>query len=326
MTSCIVFNHHSLPFAAVTDADAALSDFLRVCIRSQNVGLAAVLVDESIDSDWFRLELAPDYFWQDWYGQNKHDDDKKDLIRAFRSIVTRQPFFSMEDLDEGADLFEVSFDGDSSFSALCAAAWHEAPLVSMPTRSPWLSSPLQVEVATLDNEGELTKYQQGILNFFSLENFEREVEQLRYQRNASLRSGREILTERETYFPNLTFCGSAIGQLNDWAAGPKILHQVKESLTCLNTFCEELRDGTYDCYTAEALRELGLNHRVSGESETVMNKPQLRKKREFWLPEGRKKVFENHVKLSSGYRLHFYPENEAQHIYVGHIGPHLRLK
>jgi hypothetical protein len=326
MTSLIVFNHHSLPFAAVTDADAALPDFLRVCIRSQNVGLAAVLVDESVDSDWFRLELAPNYFWQDWHGQNKHDDDKKDLIRTFRSIATRQPFFSTEDLNEGADLFEVNFDGDSSFQALYAAAWHEAPLVSVPTRLPCLSSPLQVDVTTLDEEGEFTKYQQDILNFFSLESFEGEVEQIRYQRNALLRSGKAILTERETYFPNLTFCGNAIGQLNDWAAGTKILHQVKESLTCLNTFCEKLCDGTYDCYTAEALRELGLNHRVSGESETVMNKPQLRKEREFWLPEGRKKIFENHVKLSGGYRLHFYPENEAKHIYVGHIGSHLRLK
>lgn len=163
MTSCIVFNHHSLPFAAVVDADAALPDFLRICIRSQNVGLAAVLVDESIDSDWFRLELAPNYFWQDWHGQNQYDDNKKDLIRAFRSIATRQPFFSMEDLDEGADLFEVSFAGDSSFSALCAAAWHEAPLASMPTRSPWLNSLLQVEITVLDDEGELTKYQQDIL-------------------------------------------------------------------------------------------------------------------------------------------------------------------
>ncbi len=326
MTSCLVFNHHSLPFATITDADAALPDFLRICIQSRNVGLAAVLVDEGIDRDWFRLELAPDYFWQDWHGQNQHDDDKRDLIRAFRSIVTRQPFFSMDDLEEGADLFEVSFAGETSFSALCAAAWHEAPLVSMPTRSPWLSTPLQVAVTTLDDDGELAKDQQDILNFFSLEIFAKEIVHLRDQRNALLRSGKAILLERETFFPNLTFCGNALGQLNNWSSGTNILDQVKESLTCLNTFCEKLGDGTYDCYTAEALREVGLNHRVSGESETVMNNPRLKRQREFWLPEGRKKVFENHVKLSGGYRLHFYPDNEAKHIYVGHIGPHLRLR
>ena len=326
MTSCLIFNHHSLPFKAVVDADAAIPDFLRICIQSQNIGLNTVLVDEIIDRDWFRLELAQNYFWQDWHAQNQHDNDKRDLIRAFRSIATRQPFFSVDDLEEGADLFELRFNGKASFSALCAAAWHEAPLVSMPTRSPWLSSPLQVAVTAFDETGALTEYQQDILNFFSLESFEREVTQLRDQRNALLRSGKTILTDRETFFPNLTFCGNAIGQLNNWSAGTNILDQVKESLTCLNTFCEKLGDGNYDCYTAEALREVGLNHRVSGESEPVRNNPRLKREREFWLPEGRKKVFENHVKLSGGYRLHFYPDNEAKHIYVGHIGPHLRLR
>ena len=326
MTSCLVFNHHSLPFAAAGDADAAIPDFLQICIQSQNIGLNTVLVDETIDRGWFRLELAQNYFWQDWYSQNKHDNDKRDLIRAFRSIATRQPLFSIDDLEEGADLFEVRFEGETSCSPLGAAAWNEAPLISMPTRSPWLNSPLQVEVTTFDNDGELTIFQRDILNFFSLESFAREVGYLRNQRNALLRSGRAILAERETFFPNLTFCGNAPGQLNNWSAETNILNQVKESLTCLNALCEKLGDGTYDCYTTEALREVGLNHRVSGESETVLNNPRLKREREFWLPEGRRKVFENHVKLSGGFRLHFYLENEEKHIYVGHIGPHLRLR
>lgn len=325
MTSCIVFNHHALPFAAVEDADACIPDFLKVCVKSQNVGFSTVIVDESIDSDWFRLELANGYFWQDWHGKNQNDENK-DLIRAFRSIATRQPFFSIENMRDGADLFEVSLEGDSSFSALCAAAWHEAPLVSIPTRSPWLSSPLQVEVTTLDEAGELAKYRLDILNFYSLESFEREVDQLRNQRNTLVNSGKEILETKEMFFPNLIFCGNAPQQLNSWSASKTILNQVKESLTSLNTFCEKLKDGTYDCYTSEALRDVGLNHRMSGESDTVMNTPRLRSQREFWLPEGCKKVFENHIKLSNGYRIHFYPGNGAKHIYIGHIGPHLRLK
>ena len=325
MTSCIVFNHHSLPFAAVADADASIPDFLKICIKSQNIGLATVIVDETIDSDWFRLELANGYFWQDWHGKNQHGENK-DIIRAFRSIVTRQPFFSSEDMQDGADLFEVSLDGDSSFSALCAAAWHEAPLASMPTRMPWISSPLQVEISTLGDVGELAISQLDMLNFYSLESFENEVEHLCEQRNSLLTSGKELFEKCPQFFPHLTFCGSAPQQLNNWSATKTILDQVKESLTSLNTFCVKMKDGTFDCYTAESLRDVGLNRRVSGESETVMTTPCLRSQREFWLPEGRKKVFENHIKLSSGYRLHFYSDNEAKHIYIGHIGPHLRLK
>lgn len=325
MTSGLVFNHHSLPFDAVENADAYIPEFLRVCIKAQNIGFSTIIVDDSVDSDWFRLELANGYFWQDWHGKNQSGENK-DLIRAFRSIATKQPFFSAEDMRDGADLLDVSLDDDSSLSALCAAAWHEAPLTSMPTRPPWLSSPLQLKVESLDAAGKILTRQLDVLNFYSLESFEKEVAALLEQRNLRLNSGRQIWEKRKTLFPNLTFCGKAQEQLNGWSASNTVLNQVLESLTFLNTFCEKLADGTYDCYSAEALREIGLNHRVSGESETVMKNPQLRKQRKFWLPEGREKIFENHVKLTNGYRIHFYPENGENHIYIGYIGSHLRLK
>jgi hypothetical protein len=141
-----------------------------------------------------------------------------------------------------------------------------------------------------------------------------------------VKSGKEILEKQEQFFPNLTFCGTAPQQLNTWSANKTILEQVKESLSSLNTFCEKWASGIYQGYRHEFLRDVGLNHKVSGESETVMNDQRLKGQREFWLPEGRKEVFENHVKLSNGHRLHFFPENQTKHIYVGHIGPHLKLK
>jgi len=325
MTPCLVFNHHSLPFDTANDADNAIPDFLKVCIKSQNVGFSTIIVDETVDFKWFRLELAEGYFWQDWHGKNQHGDSR-DIIRAFRSLATRQPFFCTEDIEDGVDLFEVSLNDDSSFSALRAAAWHEAPLASLPTRAPWLSSPLQVTVDTLNEAGEIFSRQLNILNIYSLESFENEITALCEQRNLFVKSGRELLENQEQFFPNLTFCGTAHQQLNTWSASKTILEQVKESLSSLNTFCEKWANGTYQSYRHEFLRDIGLNHKVSGESEAVMNDKRLKRQREFWLPEGRKEVFENHVKLSNGYRLHFFPENQTKHIYVGYIGPHLKLE
>ena len=324
MTSCLVFNHHALPFAAASDADKVIPDFLKVCIESQNVGLATIIVDETIDRDWFRLELAEGYFWQDWYGKNQQGENR-DRIRAFRSLATRQPFFSIEDIEEGVDLFDVSLDGDTSLSALRAAAWHEVPLTSLPTRSPWLSSPLCVTVETLDETGDVSSQLLDILNFYSFESFEEEVTALRDQRNSLIKSGKELIEKQEQFFPNLIFCGVAPQQLNTWSASNTTLTQVKESLSSLNTFCEKWRDGTYESYRHELLRDVGLNHKVSGESETVMRDPRLKGQREFWLPEGRKEVFENHVKLSNSYRLHFFPDSQTRRVYIGHIGPHLKL-
>ncbi|WP_300675287.1 hypothetical protein [Desulfoluna sp.] len=325
MTSCIVFNHHSLPFDVSEDADKCIPDFLKICVMSQNIGLSTILVDESVDKDWFRMELADHYYWQEWHRKNQNNENK-DLIRAFRSVVTRQPFFNSEEIDDGADLFDVSFENDPSFSALRAAAWHEAPLTSFPTRRPWTMSSLPVDVETLDQSGTLSLSRINILNIYSLDGFERETHRLQKQRNALITSGKTLLAQSSEIFAHLTFCGNSQQQLNSWSASKTVLDQVKESLTALNHFCEKWKDGVYPIYRAECLREVGLNHKVSGESETVLRTPRLRSEREFWLPEGHREVFENHVKLTHGFRLHFFPANNKKHIYIGHIGPHLRLK
>lgn len=174
MTSCMVFNHHSLPFDSTEKVDKALPDFLKLCIQAQNIGLATILVDESIDKEWFRLELSGQYFWQDWHNkiQSADDKDSRDRIRAFRSIATRQPLFSIEDIENNVDLFEVSLDGDASFEALRSAAWHDAPLAGFPTRPPWLNSPLTVSVEELDQTGEIKQRSLALMNFFSLAIFE----------------------------------------------------------------------------------------------------------------------------------------------------------
>ena len=145
MTAYMVFNHHSLPFDSQEMAEDALPDFLKLCLRAQSIGFDTIFVDDSMDKGWFRLELSARYFWQDWYNKIQSGKDKaaKEQVRAFRSIATHQPFFSTKDIENNVDLFEVSLDGDASFSALRAAAWRKAPLAGFPTRSPWLDSPFK---------------------------------------------------------------------------------------------------------------------------------------------------------------------------------------
>jgi hypothetical protein len=65
---------------------------------------------------------------------------------------------------------------------------------------------------------------------------------------------------------------------------------------------------------------------VSGESKNVKNNPKLKKERIFFLPNGTKQFFEKHIKLSGGFRLHFYPDETQKKIYIGYVGPHLPNK
>ncbi len=328
MTAYMVFNHHSLPFDSQEKADEALPDFLKLCLKAQNIGLDTLLVDDSIDKAWFRLELSRQYFWQDWHNKIQSGDDNVAIeqIRAFRSIATHQPFFSTKDITDNADLFEVSLDGDSFFSALRAAAWHETPLASFPTRSPWLDSPLRVTVAELDQASDIREHSLDLMNFFSLEILEQCSNAILEKRNALIRSGRNLFDKKEQLFPGLIFCGKAPQQLRHWSAEFSILEQAREALTVLNRFCGVWGEAAYPEYRHNVLRTLGLSNEVSGESRTVLNSRKLKAEREFWLPTGKKEVFQNHVKLNKGFRLHFFPDHHSKKIFVGYIGPHLRLE
>ena len=327
MMDSLIFNHHSLPFNHRDAVDAAIPDFLKTCIEAKNLGHRTILVDRVVDSSWFRIELANGYFWQDWYQKNQTAGPNLDLIRAFRSIATNSPFFSLDDIKDGVELFEVNLNGNTGFSAIQAAAWHKAPLISFNTGSPWNRFLLKVSVSRINPDTyELETDNLELENFYGYSVFAENSHNLKARRQDALSSGREILTQFNELYPNVVLCGKADQQLNNWSASITILNQVKQSLAALNHFSQQWKLGEIDFYSPEILRKTGLPYKVSPESATVTNNPKLRRKREFWLPCGRQEFFEQHIKLTTGYRLHFYPEIGSRNIFVGYIGPHLPLK
>jgi hypothetical protein len=325
MKQFLIFNHHSLPIESIEQLDVMIMDFLRIVINMQNIGKNTVLLDESIDSNWFRVELFRGYTWQDWYNKSKNISDRKDLIRAFRAIKTRQPLFLRDENECGLDLIDMRFRGVSLLS-ISAAVWYGAPIVSFPSRSPWDSTPLCVEVYSLTDECTIEKSHKYVDNVYSIDIFGDIKNKLQKEAEYLIESGSEVFKNKENLYPFVMFCGKSENQLMLWSHSLVVLGEVKNSLFVLNDFVEKWRANTILYYSHEVLRELGLNHKVNGESNTVMNSPSLRKYREFWLPDGRKKCFENHIKFSSGYRLHFYPDIDTRTVYVGYIGVHLPIK
>ncbi|MGD9160799.1 MAG: hypothetical protein PVG39_20440 [Desulfobacteraceae bacterium] len=324
MNRILVFNHHSLPFESIRSADDYVPEFLKICIKSKNIGFSTILLDASIDSNWFRLELSSGYYWKDWY--NKYSNEKnKDLCRAFRSIKTSQPLFSIDDIRNDVDLFEVEYHGSYCYEALRAACWNDSPITSFPTTQIWESSPLQVTVRTLDQKGEVRDESDKILNFYALAVFEALEPELLSERNNLLKRATDLYNQWDSLFPDLKHCGKVQEQLLHWSAKTTLLSQVIDSLTVLNSFSSKWKEGKVINYSHDDLKAVGMNHQVSGESESVRNNASLRKEREFWLPNGEKAYFENHVKLTNGYRIHFYPDINTKTIFIGYIGKHLRV-
>lgn len=316
-----IFNHHSLPFDSSSQAVNAIPDFLKMCLMAKRLGFDTILLDETQDTSWFRIELAEGYFFQDWYNSRGKNED---AIRAFRSIATKSPLFTLDDLGEVLAFFEVKeATSRIDYSTLRAAAWFEGPISSFPTREPWNRTPIAVIIKRMDEDGELSQCSRDIPNWHSLSAIAGMEEALQKERVAAIRSGGDIWAERHSLFPLLEFCGESASQIQSGLHTSTIVHQVRESLRYLNLFMERWRSNEIESYTHDALRSIGMPHRVSGESASVRADPHKRSAREFWLSSGEKVFFENHVKLSSGFRIHFHPDPVARSIHVGHVGRHL---
>lgn len=326
MSPCLVFNHHSLPYDRAEHGAEAMGEFLRICIRGHQLGLNFVLVDETVDRNWFRVELAQGYCFQDWHESNKSNEKARDLIRAFRSIATRQPLFSTDDFDKGVLGFDVRLvDSNLSYAALRAAIWHESPLVSFPTRYPWDTSPVKIFCENLNDIGDIQQEDGEITNLYSEKVLDTQEKKLRSLLSSKILKGKELLAEWNKLFPFLIHCGRVREQLSSWYHSPTVMAQVKESLAVLNSCAQQWKASGYGVYSNKHLRDLGLNHEVSGESLTVSNNPALRKQRKFWLPSGTKEYFENHIKLTKGFRIYFLMHHTTHNVYVSYIGKHLDL-
>jgi hypothetical protein len=329
VSAYLVFNHHSLPFTDRKQAKAALPDFLRICEKAIRLGKETILIDHGHDQHWFNLELAPGYTWKDWHDQapseTQNPERLYDQIRAFRSIATRQPFFLESDIAAGADLYEVWHpDQTPAPAAFLAACWHDAPLLSFATQPQWQISPFSVIVRTLDMQGNLQETSSEITNIHSLSIIEGLSATWQAARDEAFRKGRDLWQHRSQRYPNLIFCGKSESQLCNWRQSETTFEQVKQVLDILDQFGRQWQTGLIADYSHDALRNLGLQHRVSGESESCAANSKRRRERTFYLPTGEKAYFENHVKLSNGQRMHFFPDKKTCSVHVGYIGTHLR--
>jgi hypothetical protein len=313
MSSWLVFNHHSLPFEDPYKAIEAMPAFIQICLQARNRGFSTILMEEKQGETWFHLPLAEGYFWRDWYEQ--HKSTEKDQIQGFLQIATDSYPFAAD-----APAFlqaTIEWNGKAEHSALRAAAYYQSPLVSFPTKHPWNSSPFPV---SLHLKGKKTEV--SLQNLYQLEGTEKILDALQKEKDSLLLSVKELIQNASELYPHIVLCENMIQCLQKWSYPEVVFTQTKETLRVLDSFVAKWQTEEALFYSEKTIREFGLNHEVSGESDTVKNNPKLKKMRTFFLPDGRKQFFEQHAKLANGFRLYMYPDMAQKRIYIGYVGPH----
>ncbi len=328
MSLALVFNHESLPYDDHEDIDAAVLAFIKISLTCRQYGFHLMLIDTTVDKSWFGIELKKGVYWRDWFNSAKQKNELKDLVRAFRSLNTRQPMMLPEDAQLTEDSVEVGLKGESQgLSILQAAYWYETFLVSFPTATPWNQPLIDIWILKIQEEdGNSSESTSQINNLFDSHSLQQHKCTLQNLRDKRLQAGTDIWENRNSFFPCLHLLDNELkNQLCTWPHKPAILHKAKNALLAINEFVQRWQGGGFDDYQHSHLVTCGLSAEVSGESLSIKQDPKKRAEREFWLPEGKKVFCENHVKLQDGFRLHFYVSNSEKIIYIAYLGPHLTL-
>ncbi len=327
MSLALVFNHESLPYGGQEDIDAAILMFIKISLACRQYGFNLMLIDTVADKSWFGIELKKGVYWRDWFNTAKQRSELKDLVRAFRSMNTRQPMMLAEDAQLAENSVEVGLKGENQgLSTLQAAYWYETFLISFPTSDPWHSPLINVWILKIQEDGNSSESVSQINNLFDSNSLQQHEYCLQNLRDKRLQIGTDIWESRDLFFPCLYLLKNELkNQLCAWSHKPAILHKAKDALLAINEFVRRWQEGDFDDYRHSHLAACGLSAEVSGESPSVKQDPKKKAEREFWLPEGKKVFCENHVKLQDGFRLHFYVSNSEKIIYVAYLGPHLTL-
>lgn len=316
---CIFNELSAQPVGTVAEAYEVMSHFVRSVAAVQQFGLRQIRIPEEVGHNLFSLSLAPDYEVGAWLNDKRVDRDLKD---RFRLIVANPPLLTGEEVG-ALSIFERSLFSLNEPAIIPeakgfgAAFLGEMLLLSLFTSEQWNTYELTGWHWYLDSDGEEKTAPVTVPHFATLDHFEHHKAWIQQRQQEQLQRSSDVWEKRSEFFSNLTLCGDVKRQLKTVGLSG-YLNQIIDRLRTLDTFTSTWKSREFDLNRLKG----GTNLRVSGESDSTMRI--YSGQRRFKLPDGRRELFELHIKVGD-LRFHFYPDDSEKKVYVGYIGPHLPI-
>lgn len=258
------------------------------------------------------IELAPGYTVVHWRNDPTVNREERGF---FRTLISKFPLWIdvAEEIKDNFDLSQVWHQGEEA-KGLGFAIVIDALAVSLPSEARWDRSRLELEVRRFDENENLIDEQLEIIHASRSHHVQEHSDWINNRIRSTVVSGLELWNRKDELFPSLIFCDAVSDQLQSLGAENPILQLVKNRLSELEDYCKG--------WTDEAFEPNNLRN-VSPESQVTLQNPKYSKERTFLCPDGKKRVFSWHVKLSFGWRIYFFP-NEQRKMIIGYVGCHLR--
>lgn len=313
-----IFNELSIHLVeTISDAYSVMSQFVNSAVAAQQTGLHRIRITESIGQNLYSLYLSRDYTIGSWLEDERVDSVLRD---RFRLIVANPPLLEATEI-EALERFDRSVfcltepAGTPEAKGFGVAYLSNWLLISLLTHEQWNNHQISGWHWYLDTDGQEKAKNVTVSHFSTIAHIELHKPWIQQQQNEQLQQSIDVWERRSEFFPNLILCGDVKRQLKNVGMSG-FLNQIIERLRTLDTFAANWKTGAFNLDRLNAKTNL----RASKESASTMNL--YGASRRFKLPDGRRELFEIHIKTGN-FRFHFYPDNQEKKVYVGYIGPHL---
>jgi hypothetical protein len=281
-----------------------------ISIKSQT-GIQASLRTQY---DFYAALLALDYPLQRWLNDNEVDREER---RFIKTIATKSPFSQdivnpeVQEIENNHATCEFRYQGKIAIG-LGIAFTLDTIAISLLSDNCWDCSHLNVDIISIDEDEERIAIVRHTSRREHLQDHIEWIEQT-VSIQGNLIDGVVLWDRQYELFPNLQFCDSVKKQLESLRIGDQMLKPIIKRLFDLQKYAASWTRGGFDSDQ--------MNCKATPESEATLQK--YSQERTFLCPDGQKRVFSWHVRLTPlAWRIHFHPKQQGQ-IIIGYIGYHL---
>lgn len=301
MVDYSILNTKSLPFLSKEDFYRELQNFFLILNYLIDKGYYT-----SIRSivDIKSLDIVKGINLQKLLGEIRDRDMKRRVTSLFTNQII--PFeYPISTTGEELGLLEYRYL-DERVDEIGYADIFQTLLISFNSSEKWDKDRLNLKKIILEESGDYTEREVEIYNTSRVEHLESNLEIFEKIDNEKIES--LVKNFKETYrviFKKLEFGIDVI----------KNIEYLDKRV---------LRDTIAILYQLEIGKKELTDFKCSGESESVMNNPELKESRKFKMENGEEYYMFQHIKnLPNGNRIYFHKKSDEK-IYVGYIGKHLK--
>lgn len=291
-----------------------MNEFIATLRSASKAGMSGLL---RTSRNFNSIELAPNYYPKDWLRDKKVFQEQKDF---FLTVVTAAPY--LDGLESSSvqckvDMSEFLFNGQPA-KGLGIAHLLEALAVSFRSDPVWNAKGIELNYQWINDESEIITESVKVVHASQSSHIQEHldwIKQRRQDNTRSIQNGSDLWKQCSRLFPHLVFCESIATDLQELDRGNLMVRPIIDRLLKFESYCAKWEAGAFNSHD--------LSSKVSLESRSTLDS--YEQERTFQCPDGEKRVFSWHARLTPGaWRIYFYPETDQRKLIIGYIGTHLK--